>query len=404
MANTKRLCKTLIFVICTVLIVGCWNRRELNDLAVAVAIGIDKADKKILLTDQVLIPEGISGQKGGSSNLAPVILFQTKGEGIQEAARKMTNRGTRKIYVGQLQILIFGEKFAKQGVSKVLDHIIRDHEYRRDFYVAIAKNHEAQDVLKVFTALEKMPSTKLKSALENSSKAWGETTAVKIDDFISAIISKGREPVLSGIKMTGDQKFLNEKENAEKISTPLRLSYGELAVFKKDKLLGWLNEKESIGYNFTQGNIKSTSVVLKCPKNTSKNLAVELLRTKTDTKVIMKHNKPVIHLKLKTKGVISDAQCEMDFTTPSTISQVEKLTENQVKNSIVSAINTVQQKYKSDIFGFGEEVERSSPAYWERVKKNWDQVFSDLEVKVEVKSKIEKMFKTTKSLTERMEE
>jgi spore germination protein KC len=393
-----------MFILCTILIVGCWNRRELNDLAVSVAMGIDKQGKQIVLSDQVLIPQAISGKEGGASFIAPVVLFQTRGYGIQETARKMTKRSTRKIYVGQLQILILGEELAKEGLAKVLDHITRDHEYRKDFYVAVARGSKAQDILEVFTALEKTPATKLKSALDVSSKVWGETSAIKIDDLISAVISKGKEAVLTGITLEGNRSFINKKQNAEKIAAPVKQIFSNLAVFKKDKLVGWLNEQESIGYNYTQKNIKSTSVLLTCPNDSNKKITVEILRTKNDTKVVMKDGKPVIHLNIKTEGVISDAQCNMDFTKPSSISQVEQLTNNKIQKSISMSVHTLQRQYKSDIFGFGEEVERKSPKYWEDVKNNWNEVFSGIQVNIQVESQIRQMFKTSKSFSERMEE
>ncbi|MGO4275203.1 Ger(x)C family spore germination protein, partial [Paenibacillus sp. TAF58] len=76
-----------------------------------------------MLSNQILNTGAISGKEGGSSSLAPVTFFREKGDGFQEAARRMTTRSTRKIYVGQMQILIFGEKFAREGVGRVLDHI-----------------------------------------------------------------------------------------------------------------------------------------------------------------------------------------------------------------------------------------------------------------------------------------
>lgn len=386
-----------------VLISGCWNRRELNDLAVSVAIGVDKNGKQIILSNQILNAGAISGKEGGSSFLAPVTLFQEKGDGFQEAARRMTTSSTRKIYVGQMQILIFGEKFARDGVGRVLDHISRDHEYRKDFYVVIARGIEAQDILKVFTPLEKSPATKMNASLEVSSKAWGATAAVKIDDFTSNIISKGREAALTGIMLYGDPHVGNDKGNVEKIFPPARIKYQGIAVFKKDKLLGWLNEEESSGYIYTQGKVKSTTVLLTCPKEDS-HMTVELLRTKNNTKVIMKNGNPVIKLKIKAEGVITDVQCPMDLSKPSSISQVEQLTQNKIKASILSVIKTVQTQYKSDIFGFGEEVERSYPEYWENVKSNWEDIMSTLQVDVQVEVKIKQMFKTSKSFYERMGE
>lgn len=393
----------MAFFLCMALVSGCWNRRELNDLAVAVALGVDQKGNKLLLSNQMLNPGAITGKEGGASLLAPVTLFQTSGGGLQEASRKMTIVSTRKIYVGQIQMIILGEEFARKGVAKVLDYLSRDHEYRKDFYVVIARGAEAQDILKVFTPLEKTPASKMSASLETSSKVWGSTAAIKIDELISAIISKGKEAVLTGIVVAGDTGIGNDKKNVEKISVPSSLKYSGLAVFKKDKLVGWLNEKESKGYNYTQGKIKSTTILLACPEEKNKKLAVELLRTKSETKVTMKENKPTIHIKLKTEGVAADAQCARDFAKPATISELERLTQNNIKASIMSAVKKTQNVYKSDIFGFGEAVERKYPQYWESVKSDWDQVFSNMQVVVQVESKIHTMFKTTKSFSERME-
>jgi len=395
-------CLTIISVICMAVVAGCWNRRELNDIAVSVAIGVDQRANKILLSNQILNPGAISGMEGGS--FAPVTMFQETGRGFQEAARRMTALSTRKIYVGQMQMLVFGEEFARKGISKVLDHISRDHEYRKDFYVVIARGAEAQDILQVYSPLEKTPASKMNASLETSSRVWGATAAVKINELISTLTSKGKSAVLTGIVVSGDKQIGNDKKNVEKILSPAQLKYSGLAVFKKDKLLGWLSEKESKGYNYTQGKIKSTVVLASCPKDNNKKIAVELLGTKSKKKVSIENGMPVIDLQVKTEGVVTDAQCELDFTKAATITEIEHLTGSEIKDTMISVIKKMQTKYKSDIFGFGEDVERENPRYWESAKSDWDQVFSTMKVNVRVEVKIRKMFKTTKSLTERMEE
>nr|WP_281169506.1 Ger(x)C family spore germination protein [Paenibacillus harenae] len=389
-------------LLCAAMTTGCWNRRELNELAVSVAIGVDRKGDRMLLTNQILNPGAISGKEGGSSTLAPVTLFQESGGGFQEVHRRMTKVSTRKIYVGQLQMLIFGEEFARKGLGNVLDYISRDHEYRKDFYVVIARGADAQDTLKVYTPLEKTPAAKLNASLETSSNVWGETAAIKIDELISAIVSKGQEAVATGIVVIGDPQAGNDKKNVEKIQSPTQLKYAGLAVFKKDKLLGWLTEKESRGFNFTQGKVKSTTLLLTCPGEKNKHITVELLRTNRKMEVAMKADKPIIQIKVKTEGVVTDAQCEMDFTKPSTIAELESLTQDEIRSFIASAVNKMQKKYKSDIFGFGNEVERKYPRYWESGQKEWDDAFSAMQVTIKVEAKIGKMFKTTKSIAERM--
>lgn len=391
----------LLCLLCLPIISGCWNRRELNELAVSVAVGIDKSDKGIILSDQILNTSAISGKRPAA--YAPVNLFQETGQSFQEAARRMTRKSTRKIYVGQLQMLVLGEDFAKEGVAKVLDHITRDHEYRNDFYVVIARNSEARDILKVLTPLERTPATKLKNSLEVSSRAWGASTAVEFWKFTSSIISKGKEAVLTGVKVEGSDAKGNTGENVNMILPSARLTYAGLAVFKKDKLIGWLNEKESLGYNFTQGNIKSVSLLQSCP-DSSHVMTVELLQTNSKMKALLDNGKPTIHIAVQAEGVVTDAQCPLDFMDPVTVTQIEEISNAQIKSYINSAVRKMQNRYNSDIFGFGEQFERKYPRYWKQVKGRWYDVFPDVDVKIETKVNVEKMFKTTKSFDERMKE
>lgn len=39
---------------------GCWDRRELDRLAIAVAVGIDKADDEYQVSAQVVVPSEMS--------------------------------------------------------------------------------------------------------------------------------------------------------------------------------------------------------------------------------------------------------------------------------------------------------------------------------------------------------
>ncbi|MGZ6507300.1 MAG: Ger(x)C family spore germination protein, partial [Tumebacillaceae bacterium] len=154
----------LILLMMVLLLSGCWNRRELNDLGIVVGLGIDKQGDRYLLTAQLVNPTEIVSTKGGGSNL-PVTTFQTTGRSVFEAVRRMTTISPRKLWGSHLRVCVLGEDFAREGVSKALDLLSREHELRSDFYLIVAKGTRAENVLKVLTPLEKIPSTSLFSKL-----------------------------------------------------------------------------------------------------------------------------------------------------------------------------------------------------------------------------------------------
>lgn len=145
--------------LCLLLITGCWNRRELNDLALVVAMSIDKSGDQYMVTLQV-VDAGEVSSKIGTSGRTPVITYSEKGKHVFEAIRKMTTETPRKLYFSHLQMLVISEDIAKEGISKSLEFLSRDHEVRKDFFVVIAKEEQAKSILENITSLEKIPAQK----------------------------------------------------------------------------------------------------------------------------------------------------------------------------------------------------------------------------------------------------
>ena len=82
--------KKYIFVllILSLVLTGCWDRRELNEIAITLALGIDKVDDRIPINCSSGCTVGSIHEK--SSGRSTVTLFQATGETIFEAFRKMT--------------------------------------------------------------------------------------------------------------------------------------------------------------------------------------------------------------------------------------------------------------------------------------------------------------------------
>ncbi len=147
-------CMFVLLILCLFL-TGCWDRRELNELGIALALGIDKVEDEYQVTAQVVVPSEIAMKT--STGRSPVTLFQAKGETVYEAFRKMTKNSPRKIYPGHLRMLVIGEDLAEEGIADSLELLSRDWELRSDFFVVIAKDMTAGEVLNVTTTIESHP-------------------------------------------------------------------------------------------------------------------------------------------------------------------------------------------------------------------------------------------------------
>lgn len=304
----------------------------------------------------------------------------------------MTTKSPRKIYAAHLRLFVIGEQLAKEeGIGKTLDFLSRDQELRTDFFIIVAKRTTAAQVLKILSIpLEKIPANKMFNSLEISEKAWAVTSTQTLDEIIDDLVSKGKHPMLTGLEITGEVKRGQTKENMEVSSPPAVLHVTSLAAFKKDKLIGWLNDTESKGANYINDKVKSTIVTFPCSKEG--NLGVELIHTKSKVTGHVKNGKPQIDVNVRIEANVAEVECgEVDLTKNKTIYDLETKTEREIKSNIETALNKAQKEYKADLFGFGEAIHRADPAFWKKVKNNWDQEFVDLSVKVKVDVKIRRI-------------
>ncbi|WP_417898548.1 Ger(x)C family spore germination protein [Bacillus haimaensis] len=381
---------------------GCWNNRELGELGIAVALGIDKEGEQFVVTVQLVNSAEISNLQG-SGTRAPVVIYREKGKTIFEAIRRITTKAPRKTFYPHLRVLVIGEDLAKEGFSESLDLLVRDQELRYDFFILIAKNSKASDILSIMPAVEKIPAQNMFTKLETSQDVWAPTLAVTLGELIEELVVPGKQPVISGVEIIGDYETGKMMENVQSSDPPAQLHFTNFSVFNNDKLQGWLNEDESKGVNYINGKVKSTIVVVPCPGGEEGYVSIELLRTSQKRKSKVKSNRPNVKVTLKAEGNIGEISCPVDLTKQNSIKELERLTEKDIKDVMIQSINAAQKEYGLDVFGFGLDIHRSDPKYWKSVKNTWDEQFSTMTVNVEVDVSIRKFGKRANSFIKELE-
>lgn len=385
----------LALVMCICLMSGCWDRRELNDLAVASALGIDKSKNGYLLTAQVINPSEVA-PLASSGRKTTVTILRASGETIFEALRKLTRQSSRKLYLSHLRVIVFSERVAKEGLRKPLDFLSRDHEMRTDLYILIARGTRAENILKTLDPQENIPTNAMFLSLETSEKSFAATVVKEIEDLITDIVSNGKDPAITGIKMTGRQEQgMSMEENLKKVDAPVRLNLNGTAVFRDDKLVGWLNDSETKGYNYATGRVENTVGNIACP-NHQGNMAIEVLRTDAKIKGKVKNGRPTVDIYIEAEANIGEIECDIDLMSQSTFTKLERMLDKQNKKLIGMAVEKAKE-FRSDIFGFGDAIHRSDPKGWAQVKHRWHDRFPDTKVNVHVNFKLQRTGTITES-------
>ncbi|MDI6881063.1 MAG: Ger(x)C family spore germination protein [Desulfitobacteriaceae bacterium] len=365
-------------------ITGCWSTRELDRLAIVLGTGVDlEKDGQVKLSLQIVKPAEmkVSPEGGIGGPGKPALLLSHQGQTVFDAVRSFIAINSRRMLFSHNQVVIFGESLAKHGIGPVLDFFERDPELREEAFLLIAQG-EAQDILAVPDGLEKVSALAFHNAL-SASDFLSKSMKVTFNDFILAYNNKASAAVAPRIELVkgeGEQSFRIDG----------------MAVFRKDKLAGWLTERETRGLLWVMGKVKSGILVLQDdPGGQDGPISMEIIKAKSKIKADFEEGKPSITVEIEEESNIGEETKPIDLTIPEKIKEIEQKQAALITNEIEAALHKAQI-LNADIFRFGEELHRADPKAWSEIKDRWEEEFPDLEVQIKVITKVHHIGEKTK--------
>ena len=373
--------KILLVVIILITLTGCYNYRELNDLAIVSAISVSKVDEEYNVIVQVVKPK--KEQDTSNINQPNFITFKSKGETLQEAFRLIVKESPKKIYGAQMQVLLLDESVAKDDLSDILDFFAREPEVRNEFYVLVSKN---DNVLEVLTPLDNISSQNIMESLEANNKYLGYANLVTFNDLLAYYQNERIQIALPSIYLTGNIDEGDKDENIDDSMVDTSVVLGPLAIFKGNKLIGYLSEEESLAYNIVMDNI--TNALITNKYDDDKYIVSELIKSKTDLEVDSKNNK--INITVKGNAAIKEVNYNnINLKDENNVKKIEDDLNKKIEKLVKNSIKNVTKKYNSDIFGFENLFYKEDYKYYKQIKDKWsDKIFQNLEIKVDSKFEI----------------
>lgn len=378
--------KFLIILFAILICTGCWDRTELNEVAIVTGIALDPGeDKKFRVTVGIVNSSQFTKQGGGDS--APVTIFSLEGNTLAELTNKMNVGVPRRLVYSHTRVLYISEEIARKGIISFLDFLERSGEFRNDFNILVAKGNKAESFIKINNPIEKIPSVKVQKQIDSFKEDWGGDPGVRLTDFISSIVSKGRAPVVNSVIIEGDVKKGEKIENNQSSEQAAKVLLNGLSVLKDGKLVGFLTLEETRDYFWTQ-ELKSTSITMPCHNHKGGKedqfIDLRIYNSTTDVSAYYKNNRPVLEVEIHSEAELEGMQCPDDMTKIDTYKKFEEKAGEFIKNNVVTTIKKVQDEYKTDIFGFGEALNRKHYKKFKEVENHWDEEFTRGDVKVSV--------------------
>lgn len=385
--------KILLVISLCFILTGCGNYAELDKLAIVTGVAIDKDDDDYEIS--YLVANSPKGQTSSKEGEAKTTVYSGTGETIPDAAMIIEQKSPKKIYLGHVNVVIISEEIAKEGFFKVADWLFRNPETRKQFYLLLAKDEKAKNIIKIISPLESFPSQSIATLLESNRDSKSASTTTTYNNFVGYVLEQGADPIVPTITIKGNVKEGSDQSNIETTEPTAYLALGPLAIFKEDKLVGYVKAKESELINLIQNKIKEIKYTLNYNDD---DITIDSYNLKT--KLSLKDEWHV-NLNITGTGNIYNINSDIDISDPKEIRKIEKKWNKSLQKSLKKLIKKMQNKYKSDIFGFGNKIYSTYPQKWNQVKDEWnDKYFKQVKVTINSNLKIPDTGSLKDTLTE----
>ncbi|MEH7179960.1 Ger(x)C family spore germination protein [Neobacillus vireti] len=352
----------LIFLI--VILSSCGKKAPLEDLTLALILGIDLDDKNNLVFYEINPVFSKEAKKGTES-------YEVKAKTIRDSRRLFDALTTGEVTAGKIQVLLVGKRVLQhEDWFPILDTVYRNPTFSMSTRV-VTVDGPVSKVIFHNPGEKPQLSLHLKSLID---KNYDRTRAVKgtLQELHREIYEKGMTPFISEVK---------KEKNIELAGISLLDNKGKYAQFlnvPESTLLLMLQNKK-------RHEITLTIPVL--PNEDKKNIfhknviSFAVNKVKTKIKSGYKQNKFQFDINIKlTINIVERIFPEEKLNND----QLTKAIERVLKKQIEDLIKKIQKK-KIDPIGLGLYARAYQYTHFKKVGNNWGEALAESDVNVSVK-------------------
>jgi spore germination protein KC len=348
--------KSIILITIILLITGCYNYRELNDLAIIDALGIDYKDNKFLVTAQILNVE----KKETDDTKKLIVVYEGEGQSIAEAIRNMSLDDPKEMYLGHLELIILGESLTKDNTNKVFEFLLRDPKLRSEALVVSSLNNSAREILNQKVNSNIFPSKSIINSIEVSSKTEGTVKKQTLEDLIKITLDNKIDSVITTISIK------EEKENKEDINEYNLIKLDNLAIIKDKKIIDYLSKDEARIFNIIKNDIGN--VMINIPFQDT-NSVILLSNPKSNIKIKLHDKKIDVDINIEVDGDIAEINKKTNVDNQEILKKLSKELNKKLENDTKILLKKCKEN-DADILGLKDLIYKKYPKKYQNYQDN----------------------------------
>lgn len=363
----------LLFLVLTdiFLLSGCWNYVELDQQinVSGFALDVGQPGFKYHLSAEVVT---VGKNQKDEMN---VNVMETDADTLFEGVRNLMTLASKKLYFGHCKTIVIGEDLAKEGIFEAMDFPIRNHELRIETDVMIAKGNTGKEILLSEGVSTNIAAYKLYDLTKTFFKSIGEVLTHKLFLVYNSMQMEGGSTIIPCVEL----RMVEDEKVAKLVGG---------AVFRGDKLIGYLNEHQVKNLSLMSNKQKDGLLTYKNPENPENYISAEIYKNKSKIELSFSDKGPEASVTVNTAVIVGEVETQFDFTKPEEIERFRHMLESQSDKEFEELMGKAQKGLKCDILGVGKLIQEKYPQLWEKYKDNWDEMFCKMPVKVKTNIKI----------------
>ncbi len=341
--------KKIIIIIIILLISGCYDLVELDNLRIVTSIGIDYKDDNYIVTYEVL-NDYINEDENVKS-------FTVTGAGntITKAFESTNYKITKKPLFSHLELLVLSDNIINDNLDNIIDYLIRNKDIRDEFYIVISKDITPEELLNKSNDKYLIISNEIIKLLKNTRYNNDLFIDNNYQEIISKILSNKEDIIINGISYDNELIISN--------------SY----IFNKYKYINILNEFNTSLYKMLLN--KSSNTIFEYINN---NKVLSISISNTFNKIDIDNECIYIDLLLKTR--ILENNINYDLNNLEDYNKVVNIFKDIINNNVYDLIRYLQLN-NSDILGLQN-------IYYRKYSKDINNLWNTLDIKINTKIEI----------------
>lgn len=370
---SKKTRAALTIIVMAALLAGCWSKYELTERAFVMGVAIDLNDNgKLELLTQVYRPSSVEIGKTNSTIVGTSVNIRTSDDTVMEAIRDIPIHLGRKAQWSHMRVIIVGEKLARsRNLIQTLDFFYRDHEPRNSVSLMISKGKAAH----LFEKQPLIEQTTSQQFLRTSESSY-RNSAKTLD---TTLLNLARQT--KSVQKDGAIAYVYEEGKTSQF-----FSAAGLALLKDGVMKDVLPASKVEGLLMLKDKYQTGAVEIPCPGQSMERETIEVLTLHSIMEPKISGAEVSLGIRIQGDIAINELKCTR-IRNMNDEEAFVRAVEDRVRQQAADTL-TFLQKRQVDAFGLGNQIYRSDPRAWNRLKADWRQVFAAMPVDIQVKLKL----------------